>query len=345
MFAVRWGDYRWIKDWHLWRCFIVVAVIVVSQLSFRQLTISAYDAVGYSLSDVTSPQNVYRDLLVYNPTYYLKVLFFSEVNYVLSIFVFGGFLFCWRNLAIRYLVVVLFTSELCYTNLLPFYAPRYCYNAEVLLILAGVAIFFRMRDRIAQLGGHDLSGGLLRVWRWSGVAALTLVFVLASNEFVVQSFRLSENAETPALFGRLGYYKTDHRGAARFVAERLEGGDGVVAFMPHIFEFYSGKQTDYSINTFLNEKMTYDGGMGHPQFIDKFRGRPLIRSAEEFRDILSRYKRLWVVVPIHDENELMSPDMWALLDQHGRVAFESYREQVILVEAAQSAASGQKTAN
>ena len=345
MFAVRWGDYRWIKDWHLWRCFVVMAVIVVSQLSYRQLTINSYGAVGYSLSDVTSPQNVYRDILVYNPTYYLKTLFFAEVNFVISLFVFGGFLFCWRYLAIRYLVVVLFTSELCYTNLLPFYAPRYCYNAEVLLILAGVAIFFKMRDRIAQLGGPLLPGRAMRALRWSGAAALTAVFVLATNEFVVQSYRLSANAETPALFGRLGYYKTDHRGAARFVANRLEPGDGVVAFMPHIFEFYSGKQTDYSINTFLNEKMNYDGGMERPQFIDKFRGRPLIRSAEEFRDILSRYKRLWVVVPIHDENELMSPDMWALLDKRGRVAFESYREQVILVEAAQSAAAGQKTAN
>ncbi|HYR58758.1 MAG TPA: hypothetical protein VEO95_09025, partial [Chthoniobacteraceae bacterium] len=330
----------WIEDWHMWRCFLVVAAIVVAQLSYRQLTMSQYLAVGYSLSDVTSPELVYRDLLVYNPAYYWKVLFFPEVNFAMSLCIFGSFLFCWRDPAIRYVVVVLFVLELCYTNLLPFYAPRYCYNAEVLLILAGAAIFFKMRDGIANLGGVELPSGGPRMLRWSGAALLTLVFALATNEFVVKSFRLSLNAETPALFGRLGYYKTDHRGAAKFVSERLAPGDGIVAFMPHVFEFYSKKRVDYSINTFLNEKMTYDVGAQRPQFMDKFCGRPLIRSAEEFRDVLSRFRRLWVVIPIHDENELISPDLWRFFDKHGRVAFESYREQVILVEAVQNAAGG-----
>lgn len=341
MFALRWGETKWMKDGHLWRCAIITACIVLIQLSYRQLAADSYDIVGYSLSDITAPTPIYGDLLVYNPMYYVKVLFFSEVNFVISLFVFGGFLLCWRDRAIRYLVVVLFVLELCYTNLLPFYAPRYCYNAETLVILAGVAIFFKMRDRIAHLGGVAIPRGWPRTLRWSGAAALTVVFVLATNEHVLKLFRLSENAENPALFGRLGYYKTDHRGAARFVAERLQPGDCVVAFMPHVFEFYAHKHADYSLNTFLNTKMSYDGGLEHPQFIDKFLGRPLIRSAEEFKDILSRSKRIWVVVPIHDENELLSPDMWQFLDKRGRVAFESYREQVILVEAAQSTAARQ----
>ncbi|HEY2342209.1 MAG TPA: hypothetical protein VGH90_04220, partial [Chthoniobacteraceae bacterium] len=57
-------------------------------------------------------------------------------------------------------------------------------------------------------------------------------------------------------------------------------------------------------------------------------------------DILSRFNRLWIVVPIHDENALMSPDMWTLLGKRGRVVFERYREQVILVEATQTIATG-----
>src|SRR5262249_19289137 len=150
MFAMRWGDYRWIKDWHLWRCFLVVSCVVVSQLSYRQLTIDSYNTIGFSLADVTTPTLVFLNLLLYNTTYYLKVLLFSEVNFVLSLFIFGGFLVCWGDRAIRYLVVVLFGLHLCYTNLLPAYAPRYCYNAEVLLILAGVGIFFKMRDGLAS---------------------------------------------------------------------------------------------------------------------------------------------------------------------------------------------------
>ena len=338
LLLVRWRDFDWIKDWHLWRCFVVVTLVVVAQLSYRQLAMNPYLAVGYSLSDVTSPQLVYRDLLVYNPAYYLKVLFFSEVNFAISLCLFGGFLFCWRDSAIRYLVVAVFVLELCYTNLLPFYAPRYCYNAEVLLILAGVAIFFRLCDGIIALGGNELPHPALRAWRWAGAAMLTLVFGLATNEFAVKSFRLSLNPANPALFGRLGYYKTDHRGAVRFVSERFAPGDGVIAFMPHVFEFYSTLRADYSINTVLNAKMTYDVGMERPQFIDKFWGRPLIRSTEEFREVLSRHRRLWILLPLGDEEEYISPDLWRYFEKRGRVAFESYRQQVILIEAAQSAA-------
>jgi hypothetical protein len=50
-------------------------------------------------------------------------------------------------------------------------------------------------------------------------------------------------------------------------------------------------------------------------------------------------------VPIHDENALMSPDMWTLLGKRGRVVFERYREQVILVEATQTIATGLHPAN
>jgi hypothetical protein len=343
MLAMRWGDNRWIKNWHLWRCFIVVSCIVVSQLAYRQLTIDSYDAVGFNLSDVTTPTLAYRNLLTYNPTYYIKVLFFSEVNFVISLFIFGGFLFCWGDRSIRYLVVVLFGLNLCYTNLLPFYAPRYCYNAQVLLILAGVGIFFKMRDRIAWLGGDHFPRGWPWMLRWSGAAALTIVFVLATNEYVVKSFRLSASALNPQLFARLGYYKTDHRAAAHFVAKRFQPGDGIITFMPHIFEYYSGKYSDYSINTLLNEKITYDGGRKYPQYLDKFLGRPLIRSVDEFRDVLTRFNRVWVVTPLDPETSVLSPDMSSFLNGNGRVVFESYRQQVLLVEGPQSAASIQRT--
>ena len=335
MFALKWGEYDWMTDWHLWRCFLAVAMVIAIQLCYRQLVTVSYFSVGYSLSDITAPSLVYSQSLVYNPTYYIKALFFSEVNFVLSLFIFGGFLFCWNDKRIRYLVVLLFTLEICYTNLLPFYAPRYCYNAETLLILSGVAIFFRLYDYLRALGGNELPI-LWNRFRSLSAFALAAWFLLATNEWVLRPFRLSADAENPALFGRLGYRKTDHRAAADYVSRRLAAGDGVVAFMPHIFEFYAQKHVDYSINTFLNTKMTYDGGLGHPWFIDKFLGRPLIRSLEELRDIQSRYQRVWFIVPIHDENELMSPDVLDFLQRQGQVVFESYREQVILLQGAQN---------
>jgi hypothetical protein len=331
--AIRWGDFSWMREWHFWRCFFVMTVVVFSQLSYRQLTLDDYLGVGYSLSDITAPTLVYVDQLVYNPWYYVHVLFFPEVNFVLSLFLFLGFLFCWRNKAIRYLTVTLFSLEFFYSNFLPFYAPRYCYNAETLVILCGVAIFFAMRDRIASMGG-ELVPWWLRTMRWTGAAALTVWLLLATNEFVVQSYRLSPDAENPALFARVGYYKTDHRGAARFVEQQRQPGDAVVAFMPHMYEFYTNHTPEYSINTFLNEKMMYDGGHQNPQFIDKFRGCPLIRSLAELQDVQSRYRRLWILVPIRDDNVALSPDVLTYLTHEGRVAYESYREQVVELDGA-----------
>jgi 4-amino-4-deoxy-L-arabinose transferase-like glycosyltransferase len=331
--AIRWKDFSWMGEWHFWRCFFVMTVVVLSQLSFRQLTLDDYLGVGYSLSDITAPTVVYTDLLVYNPWYYIRVLFFPEVNFVLSLFLFLGFLFCWRNKAIRYLVVTLFSLEFFYSNFLPFYAPRYCYNAETLVILCGVGIFFAMRDRVASLGG-EWAPWWQRAMGWTGAAALTAWLLLATNEFAVESYRLSPDAENPALFARVGYYKTDHRGAARFVEQQREPGDAVVAFMPHMYEFYTNHTPEYSINTFLNEKMMYDGGHVSPQFIDKFRGCPLIRSLEELKDVQSRYRRLWILVPIRDDNVALSPDVLTYLTREGRVAYESYREQVVELDGA-----------
>jgi hypothetical protein len=323
--AIRWADFTWMKEWHFWRCFFVMTVLVMSQLAYRQLTLDDYLGVGYSLSDITAPTLVYRDLLVYNPFYYVHVLFFPEVNFVLSLFLFLGFAFCWREKAIRYLVVTLFALEFFYSNFLPFYAPRYCYNAETLVILCAVGIFFRFRDRIARMGGE---WAWYRGMRWTAAAALTAWLLLATNEFAVQSYRLSPDSENPALFARVGYYKTDHRGATRYVEANRREGDAVVAFMPHMYEFYAKRTPEYSINTFLNEKMMYDGGMTHPQFIDKFRGLPLIRSLEELKDVQSRHRRLWIMVPIRDDNVSLSPDVLAYITRQGKVGYESYREQV-----------------
>ena len=331
LLAVRWGDFTWIKNWHLWRCFFVMSIIVFTQLSYRQLTIDDYLGVGYSLSDITAPTLVYKDLLVYDPWYYVQVLFFPEVNFVLSLFLFLGFIFCWANKAIRYVVIMLFVLELCYANFLPFYAPRYCYNAETLVILAGVSIFFRFRDRIAGLGGIAVPGWFRGV-RWSAAAAITLWLLLATNEYAVKAYRVSPDAQNPALFARLGYYKTDHRSAARFVQQRLRPGDAVVAYMPHMFQFYTNRPADFSINTLLNEKMTYDGIGNSPVFIDKFLGKPMIRSIDELKEVQSRYQRIWILVPSGADNVSLSPDTLTYVTRQGIIAFESYREQVFLLQ-------------
>jgi hypothetical protein len=52
------------------------------------------------------------------------------------------------------------------------------------------------------------------------------------------------------------------------------------------------------------------------------------------KDVQSRYRHLWIMVPIRDDNVALSPDVLTYLTREGRVAYESYREQVVELDGA-----------
>jgi hypothetical protein len=131
----------------------------------------------------------------------------------------------------------------------------------------------------------------------------------------------------------MGIYRTDYRGAARYVAQHFEPGDGLIVAIPHIFEFYTGMNVDYSINTMLDKKITYSGALEIPHFLDKFRGYPCIRSLEELEDLRSRFKRLWIVqVPLGPADN-QNPPVIQYLARNSRVMYLSYKAEVDLLVA------------
>ncbi|MFY9987747.1 MAG: hypothetical protein WAK31_23520 [Chthoniobacterales bacterium] len=326
IFAMQWARYEWMKNWHLWRCCVVMSFAVGMQLAHRQVaSLPAYMQTGISLSDVTTPVPVWFDVTHYDPQYYLNYCLFAE-NYVLmTLFVIFGIAFCWKDRALRYLFLSIVLMLMWYTEFLPAYAVRYSYDYQSLLILAAVGIMFKLCDRIVRQGASVL--------RWGAAAAVFTIFVLSTNGFILHIYRLSRSAPTPYYGERMGIYRTDYRGAAQYVVQHFEPGDGLIVAIPHIFEFYTGMNVDYSINTMLDKKITYSGALEIPHFLDKFRGYPCIRSLEELEDLRSRFKRLWIVqVPLGPADN-QNPPVIQYLARNAKVVYLSYKAEVDLLVA------------
>lgn len=318
MFAMRWGNLDWMKDWHLWRCFVVLGFAVGIQLTFRQVESQPpFLQTGISLSDVTTPLPVWLDLTRYSPDFYFRYCLFAENIFVMTLVTIGGIAFCWRHRSIRYLFLAIAALAFWYTEFLPAYAERYTFDLQTLLILASTGILFVLLHRITSMRVTKL--------RWVAAAGLLVTFILSTNGYVLQTYRLSEEPSQAFYAYRMGVYRRGYRQAAEYVAAHYRPGDGLLVAIPHVFEYYSKLKVDYSINTMLDKKITYSGALTVPHFLDKFRGYPCVRSLEELEDLRSRFKRLWIVqVPY----ELQQPEVTSYINQNAKVAFMTYGGEV-----------------
>jgi Dolichyl-phosphate-mannose-protein mannosyltransferase len=321
MFVLKWGEYAWMKDWHLWRCCVFMAFVVLIQLTHRQVAATPpYLQTGNSLAEVTTPELVPLDLTKFAPFFYFYWLLFAENYILMTLVALLGIAFCWRDRSIRYLFVLTGGLIACYTEFLPAYAVRYSYGYQAMLILLAVGIMFKLLDAII---------GLKESWlRWCGAAALLTLFVLSTNGFVLKSYRLASSPTKPFYGERMGLYRDDSRAPARFLAEHVRPGDGLVITIPTLFEYYSHLTGDYSINTMFDNRITYDGALDSPSFIDKYRGYPTIRGIEELQDVRSRYKRLWVVRGGGGHTNPAVEQYFAL---NAKEVFESYGVKVDLI--------------
>jgi uncharacterized protein YjeT (DUF2065 family) len=321
MFVLRWGKYDWMKDWHLWRCCVFMSFVVLIQLTHRQVAATApYLQTGNSLAEVTTPTLVPLDLTKFAPFFYFYWLLFAENYVVMTLVALLGIAFCWRDRPIRYLFVLTAGMIACYTEFLPAYAVRYSYGYQAMLILLSVGVMFKLLGAIIGLRGSWL--------RWCGAAALLTLFILSTNGFVLKTYRLASNPTKPFYGERMGLYRDDSRSPARFLAEHVRPGDGLVIAIPNLFEHYSHLVGDYSINTMFDNRITYDGALDSPYFIDKYRGYPTIRGIEELQDVRARYKRLWV---LRGGGGHTNPAVEQYFALNAKEVFESYGVKVDLI--------------
>jgi len=331
LLVVRWGEWWWLKEFHLYRCVFFMAALVIAQFSWRTLASSPYLQIGFGLSSLASPSPFFLKY-GWQPMYYVDHLLLSENHVFFTLMTLAGIPFCWRQLAFRYIVTVLGALVFCHTNLIAALSTRYCIYYQPLLILSGVAATVALYDRLLLLARREGNSTVARSFaHTAGVAMLFLLFI-QSNEWLMKLYSLSSVGATPGLMTRLGTYRYDHRGAAQYVKSHFQPGDLIISGMPHIFEHYAGIPGDYYIDTILTKKITYNERFTEPRFMDKFRGYPTIRSLKELREVTSRGRRTWLIfVPYGGFLNLNSPEARVYLNEYAKVVFESYRAKVLLI--------------
>ncbi|MDQ3414752.1 MAG: glycosyltransferase family 39 protein, partial [Verrucomicrobiota bacterium] len=335
LLVVRWGQWWWLKDFHLYRCLFFVGALVVAQYCSRMLAGSPYLQVGSGLSNLTGPSLFFLKP-GYQPMFYVDKLLLSENHVFFTLMILVGLPFCWRHSGFRYVVVLLATLVILHTNFLAALSPRYCYYFQPLVIMGGVAATFMLYDRVLALARSAGDSSVARfAAHATGLIFLLLLFV-QSNESLLKEYQLSSTGDSPQMMSRLNTYRYDYRGAAEFVKAHARPGDVILPGIPHVFDYYAGFPGNYFLNTLFTSKVPYNQLLDEPRFVDKFGSLPVIRNISEFKEVVNRSGRTWVIfAPYASFEGLNSAAVLDYIHEHARAEFESYRAKVYLIQGAQ----------
>ena len=334
--VVRWGEWWWLKEFHLYRCLFFMGAVVIAQYCSRMLAGSPYLQMGTGLSNLTGP-SLFFLAPGYQPMFYVDKLLLSENHVFFTLMLLIGLPFCWKVPGFRYVVVLLATLFTLHTNFLAALSPRYCYYFQPLVIIGGVAATVMLYDRVLALARQTGDSIVTRfAAHATGIALLLLLFV-QSNESIMKEYQLSSTGDTPQMMTRMGTYRYDYRGAAFYVKTHARPGDVILPGIPMFLDFYTGFPGDYFLDTLFSSKVPYDQLLQEPRFIDKFAGLPVIRNFTEFKDVIHRSGRAWIIfAPYASFEKLNDPQVVDYIHEHAKTEFESYRAKVFLFEGAQA---------
>jgi hypothetical protein len=334
LIVVRWDEWWWLKEFHLYRCLFLIAAVIVAQYCSRTIAVSSYLIVGSGVNDLSGP-SLFFLTPAYQPMFYIDHLWLAENHVFFTIMIFLGLPFCWAHRGFRYVFTVLVALFVCHTNFLGALSPRYCYYFQPLVILAGTAAAMLLYDRIVSLAhreGNSIAAPVAA--HATGLAVMILLF-LQSNEWLMKDYALSSRGNKPGLMTRMNTYRYDYRGAAQFVKSQLQPGDLVIPGIPHVTQYYMGRPGDYFLDTLLSSKVVYNQLLAEPRFVDKFAGLPTIRNLAELQQATYGGRRTWLIfAPLGGFEKLSSPDVLEYLSRNSKVVFESYRAEVLLIQGA-----------
>ncbi len=336
LMVMRWGEWWWIKELHLYRCIFFIGVVVVAQSCSRSIFGFPYLQVGSGLSTLTGP-SLFFLTASYQPLFYVDELLLVENHVFFTVMTVIAVPFCWRDRNFRYVVTLLTALWVLHTNFLAALSPRYCYYFQPLLLLTGIAGTLLLYDRLLALAGRAADGAISRLAAHATGAALLLLLFLQSNEWLMKEYRLSSRGDAPGLMTRLNTYRYDYRGAAQYVMSHIQPGDLIIPGIPHVFEYYAGRPGDYFLDTLLGSKIPYNQKLAEPRFVDKFVGLPAIRNLTELLEVTHRARRTWIVfAPYSSFNKLSAPNVTEYLDKNSKIEFETFRAKVFLIQGAKS---------
>jgi hypothetical protein len=311
----------------VWQVLILTAAIVVLQLSHRSLQLTQMMTYGTGAAEATlTPMWNYPNCEYW---YYVWASSWSRDALVpLALAVFGGALLAVRHAyrqPARFLFLVFMTTCLLTALLLSLKAWRYAYHLTPFMILLAAAALVAAARRLAKM---TPSLNAPAAWRYYGHAVGALVVVAAvalGSGLTVQltelpGFRL--RAGGMEAVGPHALVFSDHAGGVKFVQERIQPGDVVMADRPHVVDLLMGRRPEYFPENKLYVQMTLDNRRPLP--LHHYGASVALSSRASLEHAFTQHSRIWYISRPNAMRVENDPEAQAFLRQHMDVVYEDF---------------------
>jgi hypothetical protein len=327
LLAVKGRDLRWLKSRHLWLSVLIVCAVIFLQLCYRILSNVPYIVVGKGLSDTTITLFFLNPL--YDPWFYLETFLFSGIHTPMTVMLIIGLPLICKYPYMTYYFIVLCTPLLLMTNFLPNQSIRYIYFLQPYLILLSSSVCIYIVFLILSFEKQRFISSIVVV-KVLIFIILPLSLFLSTNTFLLKLYNLGYSRDwiTQMLSNA---YDIDYRSTAHFLQKNMRSDDVVISLMPHTFDYYISRKSDYYLQTYTNRQVFYDVSETSGNYLDKYIGSPVIRNFSELMDVMSRHRRIWIMATPHTIFELTNDrQVLGYIKEHSKVMYESYKSRVYL---------------
>jgi hypothetical protein len=328
--VVKGNDLSWLRNKHLWIAVTIVTVAIGLQLTRRLLLQVQYLVIGQGLSDVSMPTLYFLDPM-YDPFFYVKNFLWLENNVLLTLLVLGLLVLMWRQAGFAYYCMLLFSVILLMTNTLPNSAIRYVYYLQTFLILSASSSAFHLLDFILGLSRNEyfrLPKLLSRL-----ILVVFIIQVTLMSSTFMKLFRLSNFSYPSGVHTRNGIYYIDYRTSAEYIKNFFKEGDVVFTIVADTFRYYSYLESEYYVQNYTMRQVLYDpSGLSH-RYLERIVGNEVLRDINEVEEVLSKYRRVWVIaVPDSIFMRMSGPEIRKYIQSVGTISYESYNAKIYLIE-------------
>lgn len=331
-FVVRWRQWQWFAQVNLFIAGLLILFVVVAQGIRRTMLESAFTKIGFGKSDTVAPSLTFTEP-TYEPLYYLNNFFFTETHISLTLFFVIGFILMFYDRKLSFVVLFVTMAYLTLTNMLGFYNAHYFYFVLPIFLIAVAAVFIKLlmllQSYFTQMGGQ-----IVKIQGILVAMLLAILLIVPSSTDILHMYRLQQdNISHLRVDYRDNLAAMDMRLNSEELGKRLRKDDIVISNLPLMSEHYTQNKADYFLQTITNRKVVYDTVRNSQFYADKFVGNPVLRTKEEFQEVLERHSRVFfIAAPIGALGRLVDDDTLLYINQNMRVVAESYDSRLYLWE-------------
>lgn len=329
---MRWGNWDWLKNRHVWIASAIIVFVVVAQGIRRVLLQKSYLMVGSGRGDVSLPEFVFTKTY-YDPFFYVNELFLREGHWILTgLFIIGVF-YTRRSINFRFVYFLTIVAVFFMTNFLGYYSAHYIYYALPFLFMAVAVVTFELLKSVTSTTFSDtLSGG--RVARRISYCLLIAIEIGSASAFGPKLWRTYGNLSDIGRGDmRPGLASIDYKGLIETMDSLSKPGDAIINFAPFTLRRYINKSGDYFLQNFTMQKLVYNAEGTSPYYLDKYAGNITLRSKDELLDALYNHERVWLLAaPYRPLRDILNAETLEFIDKYMTLVDESFDGRLYLWE-------------